>query len=65
MDHLHLEALATPNVTIYVDAGHVGWFGWPSNLEPASVLYSELWLAAGSPKAIRGIVTNVSKLQRL
>lgn len=54
------EALALPNVAIYVDAGHAGWLGWPDNLEPTATLYGELYRAAGSPKAVRGLVTNVS-----
>lgn len=47
-------------MAIYVDAGHADWLGWPANLEPTAALYGELYRAAGLPKAVRGLVTNVS-----
>ncbi|KZL63240.1 glycosyl hydrolase family 6 [Colletotrichum incanum] len=54
------KTLNLENVAIYVDAGHAGWLGWESNLKPTAQLYSELYKKAGSPKAVRGLVTNVS-----
>ncbi|KXH30517.1 glycosyl hydrolase family 6 [Colletotrichum simmondsii] len=54
------KTLNLDNVAIYVDAGHAGWLGWEANLKPTAELYSELYKKAGSPKAVRGLVTNVS-----
>ncbi|WYZ44595.1 hypothetical protein EsH8_VII_001031 [Colletotrichum jinshuiense] len=54
------KTLNLENVAIYVDAGHAGWLGWDANLQPTAELYAELYKTAGSPKAVRGIVTNVS-----
>lgn len=55
-----LEALDFPNVAIYIDAGHAGWLGWDGNLQPTAELYAEVYRNAGSPRAVRGLVTNVS-----
>ncbi|EEY23848.1 exoglucanase-6A [Verticillium alfalfae VaMs.102] len=55
-----LATLNFANVAIYVDAGHAGWLGWDGNLQPTAELYAELYKNAGSPKAVRGVVTNVS-----
>ncbi|KAF3359109.1 hypothetical protein VdG1_02671 [Verticillium dahliae VDG1] len=55
-----LAALNFANVAIYIDAGHAGWLGWDGNLQPTAELYAELYKNAGSPKAVRGVVTNVS-----
>jgi cellulose 1,4-beta-cellobiosidase len=52
--------LNLPNVAIYADVAHAGWLGWPGNLNATADLYSTLYKAAGSPKAVRGMVTNVS-----
>ncbi|KAF6833699.1 cellobiohydrolase II [Colletotrichum plurivorum] len=54
------KTLDLPNVAIYVDAGHAGWLGWDANLRPTAELYAEVYKKAGSPKAVRGLVTNVS-----
>jgi cellulose 1,4-beta-cellobiosidase len=45
---------------MYIDAGHAGWLGWPANLGPAADLFASIYKAAGNPKALRGLVTNVS-----
>ncbi|KAL0935637.1 cellobiohydrolase II [Colletotrichum truncatum] len=54
------KTLDLPNAAVYVDAGHAGWLGWEANLKPTAQLYGELYKKAGSPKAVRGLVTNVS-----
>ncbi|KAF9872501.1 glycosyl hydrolase family 6 [Colletotrichum karsti] len=54
------KTLNLDNVAIYVDAGHAGWLGWEANLKPTATLYAEVYKKAGSPKAVRGVVTNVS-----
>ena len=48
------------NVDMYLDGGHAGWLGWDANIGPAAQLYAEVYKAAGKPRAVRGIVTNVS-----
>ncbi|KAH9237466.1 glycoside hydrolase family 6 protein [Colletotrichum gloeosporioides 23] len=54
------KTLNLDNVAIYVDAGHAGWLGWEANLQPTATLYADVYKKAGSPKAVRGLVTNVS-----
>ncbi|KAI8270738.1 1,4-beta-D-glucan cellobiohydrolase CEL6A [Colletotrichum sp. SAR11_239] len=54
------KTLNLENVAIYVDAGHAGWLGWEANLQPTATLYADVYKKAGSPKAVRGLVTNVS-----
>ena len=55
-----IKALNLANVDMYLDGGHAGWLGWPANIQPAAQLFAEVYKAAGSPRAVRGIVTNVS-----
>jgi len=55
-----LKSLNFANVDMYLDGGHAGWLGWDANIGPAAKLYAEVYKAAGSPRAVRGIVTNVS-----
>ncbi|WQF86911.1 Putative glycoside hydrolase, family 6, 1, 4-beta cellobiohydrolase [Colletotrichum destructivum] len=55
-----LKTLNLENVAIYIDGGHAGWVGWADNLKPTAELYAELYKKAGSPKSVRGIVSNVS-----
>lgn len=55
-----LRKLNFTNVDMYLDGGHAGWLGWEANIGPAARLYAEVYKAAGSPRAVRGIVTNVS-----
>jgi len=38
IDHLH----ALPNVYLYMDLGHSGWLGWPTNAGPAVTLFSQV-----------------------
>jgi len=55
-----LKELNLPNVSMYLDAGHAGWLGWDANLAPAAKLFAEIYKAAGSPKSVRGLATNVA-----
>ncbi|KAK6542270.1 hypothetical protein TWF694_006230 [Orbilia ellipsospora] len=55
-----LKALNLPNVSMYLDAGHAGWLGWPANLTPAASYYVTLWKNAGMPTALRGLATNTA-----
>jgi len=38
LNHLH----AIPNVYNYIDAGHSGWLGWPSNLPPGAQEFAKV-----------------------
>ena len=55
-----IQNLNMNNVAMYLDAGHAGWLGWSSNIGPAAQLFGSLYKAAGSPKAVRGLATNVA-----
>lgn len=55
-----LRKLNLANVDMYLDGGHAGWLGWDANIGPAAKVYAEVYKAAGSPRAVRGLVTNVS-----
>jgi cellulose 1,4-beta-cellobiosidase len=55
-----IAQLNLPNVAMYLDAGHAGWLGWTANQLPAAQLYGRLYTEAGRPRALRGLVTNVS-----
>lgn len=55
-----IKALNLPNVAMYLDAGHAGWLGWDANLPPTAKLFGKLYSDTGKPKALRGLVTNVS-----
>ncbi|CZS88003.1 probable exoglucanase-6A precursor [Rhynchosporium graminicola] len=55
-----IQQLNLPQVSMYLDAGHAGWLGWPANVGPAATLFADLYKAAGSPKAVRGLATNVA-----
>ncbi|KAF5662728.1 endoglucanase type b [Fusarium heterosporum] len=55
-----VKELNLPNITMYLDAGHGGWLGWPANLPPAAQLYANIYKDAGKPSRLRGLVTNVA-----
>ncbi|KAK3402024.1 exoglucanase 3 precursor [Sordaria brevicollis] len=55
-----LKNLNLPNVVMYIDAGHGGWLGWDANLKPGAQELAKAYKAAGSPKQVRGIATNVA-----
>ncbi|USP78604.1 glycoside hydrolase family 6 protein [Curvularia clavata] len=55
-----LKQLNLPNVAMYIDAGHGGWLGWDANLKPGAQELASAYKNAGSPKAVRGVATNVS-----
>ncbi|KAJ5568588.1 hypothetical protein N7450_011074 [Penicillium hetheringtonii] len=48
------------NVSMYLDAGHAGWLGWPANLSPAAQLYAKVYNDANKPASLRGLATNVA-----
>ncbi|KAI8951178.1 1, 4-beta cellobiohydrolase [Xylaria longipes] len=55
-----ITQLNLDNVTMYLDAGHAGWLGWPANLGPAAQLFAKVYKDAGSPASLRGLATNVA-----
>ncbi|KAI0418420.1 hypothetical protein EKO27_g10090 [Xylaria grammica] len=55
-----VRQLNLDNVSMYLDAGHAGWLGWPANLTPAAQLYAQVYKDAGSPASLRGLATNVA-----
>lgn len=55
-----ISKLAMPNVSVYLDAAHAGWLGWPKNLVRAVPLYKEVLNLAGGADRIRGFAVNVS-----
>jgi len=55
-----IKRLNLPNVSMYLDAGHGGWLGWAANIGPAAEMFGDLYKAAGSPAAVRGLATNVA-----
>jgi cellulose 1,4-beta-cellobiosidase len=55
-----MKTLNLPSIDMYLDGGHGGWLGWPDNMSKAAPLYASLYTQAGKPRAVRGIVTNVS-----
>ncbi|KAL4930165.1 putative cellobiohydrolase [Aspergillus undulatus] len=55
-----ITQLDLPNVSMYLDAGHAGWLGWPANIGPAAQLFAGVYQDAGSPAALRGLATNVA-----
>ena len=54
-----IEKLQFCNAALYIDAGHGGWLGWDTNLEPAAKLFAEVLKLAKGGK-VRGLATNVS-----
>ncbi|KAK7051322.1 hypothetical protein VNI00_004822 [Paramarasmius palmivorus] len=55
-----IRQLDTAGVFMYLDSAHAGWLGWPDNIEPTAKLMREIYLGAGAPRHVRGLVTNVS-----
>ncbi|MFJ1792550.1 glycoside hydrolase family 6 protein [Kitasatospora griseola] len=57
---------AIPNVYNYVDAGHHGWLGWDSNLQPAIDVIKQAATASGSTLAnVQGFITNTANYSAL
>ncbi|KAL4796422.1 1, 4-beta cellobiohydrolase [Aspergillus venezuelensis] len=55
-----ITQLNLDNVSMYLDAGHAGWLGWPANIGPAATLFAGVYSDAGSPASLRGLATNVA-----
>ncbi|KAJ3044610.1 hypothetical protein HDV00_001536 [Rhizophlyctis rosea] len=59
-----IQKLQFPNLSLYLDAGHAGWLGWPTNQAGAVTLFSSL-LKSVAPAKVNGFVTNVSNYNPL
>jgi cellulose 1,4-beta-cellobiosidase len=55
-----VSKLAAPHVALYLDAGHSGWLGWPSNTTAAAGIFKDVLAAAGGADRIRGFATNTA-----
>ncbi len=55
-----ISTLSMPHVSIYLDAAHAGWLGWPKNLVRAVPLFKEVLQMAGGAHRVRGFALNVS-----
>jgi cellulose 1,4-beta-cellobiosidase len=55
-----ISKLAMPQVSVYLDAAHAGWLGWPKNLVRSLALYKEVLTMAAGVDRIRGFAVNVS-----
>ena len=55
-----INKLAAPNVSLYLDAAHAGWLGWPANIANAVSVFSDVLTAAGGADKIRGFATDVA-----
>jgi cellulose 1,4-beta-cellobiosidase len=55
---------ALPNVYNYVDAGHHGWLGWDTNMNPSAELFAETAKMAGF-ETVHGFITNTANYSAL
>ncbi len=60
-----IQALATPNVSIYLDAAHAGRLGWADDRARFAKIVADVLSAAGGSDKIRGFATNVSNYDAL
>ncbi len=61
-----IQQLSTlPNITMYLDAAHGGWIGFPKDLTKYSNIACEVLSNSGSLDKVRGFSTNVSNYQPL
>ena len=55
-----VSKLSLPNVSIYLDAAHAGWLGWPGNRAGIVKVFKQVLTEAGGYGKIRGYATNVA-----
>jgi cellulose 1,4-beta-cellobiosidase len=60
-----IQKLAAPNVSLYLDAAHAGWLGWPDNMTKIATIFREVLAAAGGVDKIRGFATNTANYTEL
>ena len=56
---------ALPNVSMYLDAAHSGWLGWPSNRTGFATEVKKVLQMTDGRSAIRGFATNVANYSPL
>jgi cellulose 1,4-beta-cellobiosidase len=60
-----ISKLAAPNVSLYLDAAHAGWLGWPDNMTKVATIFHDVLTAAGGADKIRGFATNTANYTEL
>jgi cellulose 1,4-beta-cellobiosidase len=60
-----IRTLAAGNVSLYLDAAHAGWLGWPDNMTKIATIFDEVLTAAGGADKIRGFATNTANYTEL
>nr|AAF35251.1 cellobiohydrolase [Trametes versicolor] len=60
-----LQQLSSVGVTMYMDAGHAGWLGWPANIQPGSEVFAEMFKSADFVAFVRAFATNVREYNAL
>jgi cellulose 1,4-beta-cellobiosidase len=60
-----ISKLSAPNVSLYLDAAHAGWLGWPDNMTKISNIFRDVLAAAGGADKIRGFATDTANYTEL
>ena len=60
-----LKSFALPNVSVYLDAAHSGWLGWPDNMAKIARIFKQVLKDAGGPQMIRGFALNTANYTHL
>jgi cellulose 1,4-beta-cellobiosidase len=60
-----IKKLAAPNVSLYLDAAHAGWLGWPDNMTKIATIFRDVLTAAGGVDKIRGFATDTANYTEL
>jgi len=53
-------SVAQPGTSVYLDAGHSQWLGWPRNLKKSVGIFKQVLASAGGAERVRGFAVNVS-----
>jgi cellulose 1,4-beta-cellobiosidase len=60
-----IKQFALPNVSVYLDAAHSGWLGWPDNMAKIARVFKQVLKEAGGPQMIRGFALNIANYTHL
>ncbi len=55
-----IATLSQPHVSLYVDAAHAGWLGWPDNMTRIATIFRDVLAAAGGASKVRGFATDTA-----
>jgi cellulose 1,4-beta-cellobiosidase len=55
-----IRTLSMPHVSLYLDAAHSGWLGWPENRKKMALVVKDVLTMAGGLDKLRGFATNVA-----